>query len=79
VRAAHGLGCARGLQLPLFVALVREVAWLPRVKMPSQPGSLQTPKTFVFFRVVLVAAHAGDFVRRRGGYWGPPIWLPEDG
>jgi hypothetical protein len=31
-RAAHGLGYARGLQLSVFVALAREVAWLRGAK-----------------------------------------------
>jgi hypothetical protein len=72
VRAAHGLGCARGLQLAVFVALARLLARLARAKraLSARPrGNARNPR---FPAAELVAARAGDFGRRRGGSRG--LW-----
>jgi hypothetical protein len=72
VRAAHGLGCARGLQLAVFVALARSLARLARAKrvLSARPrGNTRNPR---FPAAELVAARAGDFGRRRSGSRG--LW-----
>jgi hypothetical protein len=56
VRAAHGLGCAPGLQATVFVALARELARLWRAKIDLSAwlwGNARNPR---FFPAKLVTA-----------------------
>jgi hypothetical protein len=71
-RAAHGLSCARGLQLSVFVVAAHEVAWLWGAKAGLSAWLSENTENPRFFRVVLVAARAGDFGRRQGGSRG--LW-----
>jgi hypothetical protein len=67
-RAAHGLGCARGLQGAVFVALARLLTRLTRAKTGLSAqlwGNARNPR---FFAGELVAARAGDF-------WAAAGWL----
>jgi hypothetical protein len=72
LRAAHGLGCAPGLQATVFVVLACELARLWRAKIDLSAWLWGNARNPHFFPAELVAVRVGDFGRRWGGSRG--LW-----